>query len=72
MYESDLALAARWWVVTAGISVYTLASCAQLAVVMHQLGLRIKDVRLYGHEWVLTAANNPFLEVRHQPLAAGG
>lgn len=67
MHESGLALAARWWIVTAGLSVYTLGSCAQLVAVLHQLGVHIKDVQLYGEQWVLTAANTTFLEVGHQP-----
>ncbi len=30
---------------------------------LHQFGVRIKDIRLHGHEWVLTAAHTPFLKV---------
>ncbi len=54
------------------VSALHLASCVQLAAVLDQRGLRIKDLILYGEEWVVTAANNPFLEVGHQPSAAGG
>lgn len=59
----------RWTVgcFIVSFSIDVIAPCVQLAAVLHQLDVRVKDVRLWGYDWMLAAASNSFLEVKTSP-----
>ncbi len=56
-------------IVSVLVSAVTPASSVQLAAVLHQLDVRVKDISLWGSNWMLAAAGNSLLEVGHKPLA---
>ena len=43
-------------------------ACVQLAAVLHQVDVRVKDLGLYGYYWLQAAQGLPFLEVGKQTL----
>lgn len=45
-------------------SVDIIASHVQLAAVLHHFDVRVKDIGLWGYDWVLAAADTSFLKVK--------